>query len=297
MDRIDAMRVFTRVMDRRSFTLAAQDLGIPRSTATDAVKRIETRLGVRLLDRTTRHVAPTLDGEAYYQRCRRILADIEDAEGALTGTRPNGVLRVEVHGTLARHVVLPELPAFLDAYPGIDIRMSEGDALIDPVREGVDCVLRVGEPRDGGMIARRIALLPEATLAAPAYLARHGRPGTPDDLAGNHRMVGFRTQAGSLLPLLFSVRGAPCAVTLPARLSVDAAESYLDAAKAGLGLIQIPRYHADALIRSGVLATVLDDYAPPPTPVSLLYPRDRAFSPRLRVFIGWITALFRQGGY
>jgi DNA-binding transcriptional LysR family regulator len=146
MDRFDAMRVFSRVVERRSFTAAAEDTGLPRSTVTDAVKQLEARLGVRLLQRTTRHVSPTLDGEAYYQRCLTILSDIEDAEGAFAGAKPKGMLRVDVHGTLARHFVLPSLPSFLEAYPDIEFYMSEGDRLVDLVREGIDCVLRVGTP-------------------------------------------------------------------------------------------------------------------------------------------------------
>lgn len=110
MDRFDAMRVFTRVLERRSFTLAAEDLGLPRSTLSDVVKQLENRLGVRLLQRTTRQITPTLDGEAYYQRCLSILAEVEDAEAAFGGMKPKGLLRVDVQGTLARHWVLPRLP-------------------------------------------------------------------------------------------------------------------------------------------------------------------------------------------
>ena len=112
MDRFDAMRVFTRVVERRSFTLAADDLGLPRSTVTDAVKQLEARLGVRLLQRTTRQVRPTLDGEAYYRRCLSLIADLEDAEGAFGGAKPKGLLRLDVQGTLARHFLLPSLPDF-----------------------------------------------------------------------------------------------------------------------------------------------------------------------------------------
>ncbi|MDU3888916.1 MAG: LysR family transcriptional regulator, partial [Serratia liquefaciens] len=121
MDRIDAMRLFTRVVEQRSFTQAAQDLNLPRSTVTDAIKQLEARLQVRLLQRTTRHVSPTLDGEAYYQRCLTILADIEDAEMAFAGAKPRGLLRIDVHGTLARHFLMPELPDFLTQYPDIEL--------------------------------------------------------------------------------------------------------------------------------------------------------------------------------
>jgi DNA-binding transcriptional LysR family regulator len=172
---------------------------------TDAVKQLEARLGVRLLQRTTRHVSPTLDGEAYYRRCLSILADIEDAEGAFAGAKPKGMLRVDVHGTLARHFVLPGLPAFLKEYPDIQMYMSEGDRLVDLIREGIDCVLRVGDLQDSDMIARRVALLEEVTCVSPDYIARFGLPLSIDDLSG-HQMIGFwSTAIGGLLPLEFTV--------------------------------------------------------------------------------------------
>jgi len=295
MDRFQAMQVFARVVERRSFTLAAADIGLPRSTVTDAVKQLEKRLGVRLLQRTTRHVSPTLDGEAYYRRCLSILADIEDAEGAFAGVKPKGLLRVDVHGTLARHFVLPNLPAFLDAYPDIAVHMSEGDRLVDLVREGIDCVLRVGVPQDSDMVARRVAMLPEVTLAAPAYIERHGMPDDPQALDAGHRMVGFHSSAtGGLLPLEFTIDGEPRDIALPATVTVNAAESYVAAARLGLGLIQIPRYHAEHALEKGELVEVLAGFPPSPTPVSLLYPRNRQLSPRVRVFIDWIARIFAE---
>jgi DNA-binding transcriptional LysR family regulator len=294
MDRFDAMRVYSRVVERRSFTAAAEDTGLPRSTVTDAVKQLEARLGVQLLQRTTRHVSPTLDGEAYYQRCLSILADIEDAEGAFAGAKPKGMLRVDVHGTLARHFVLPSLPSFLDTYPDIEFYMSEGDRLVDLVREGIDCVLRVGIPQDSDMIARRVAMLEEMTLASPEYIVRHGTPEHPDRLDG-HRMVGFRSSAtGTLMPLEFIVDGKVREITIPATISVNAAESLHAAARCGLGIIQVPRYHAERYLASGELVQILKDYPLTDTPVSLLYPRNRQLSPRVRVFIDWLVKIFAE---
>lgn len=293
MDRFDAMRVFSRVVERRSFTLAAEDTGLPRSTVTDAVKQLEARLGVQLLQRTTRHVSPTLDGEAYYQRCLSILADIEDAEGAFAGAKPKGLLRVDVHGTLGRHFLLPSLPAFLETYPDIEIHISEGDRYVDLIREGIDCVLRAGSLQDSDMVARRVAVLDEMTLASPAYIAEHGQPAHPDDLPGTHRMVAFHSTAtGSLLPLEFIVDGIVRKIMLPCTVSVNGAETYLAAATLGLGLIQIPRYRGEIAVQAGELVEVLPDYPPTSTPVSLLYPRNRQLSPRVRVFIDWVAKEF-----
>lgn len=299
MDRLDAMRVFTRVAERRSFTAAASDLGLPRSTVTEAVKQLEARLGVPLLARTTRRVGLTAEGAAYLTRCHRILADVEEAESAFSGTVPAGKLRVEAHGTLARNFLMPRLPGFLARHPGITLTLSEGDRYVDPIREGVDCVIRVGPLADSDMTARQLTLLPEVTLATPAYLARHGTPAHPEDLldpAAGHRMVGFHSSAtGGLLPLEFRDAAGPREITLPATLTVMAAESYFAAACAGLGLVQVPRYRAERHLRDGTLVEVLPAMPPAPSPVSALWPRAAQRAPRLRIFLDWLTEVFQEG--
>lgn len=190
MDRFDAMRAFIRIVERRSFTKAADDLGLPRSSVTDAVKGLEARLGVRLLQRTTRQVSPTLDGEAYYQRCVSLIADLEDAEGAFVGAKPSGLVRVDMHGTQARYFLLPGLPRFREIYPDIRLHISEMHQPLDMIREGFDCLLRVGELSGSPLIRRRLATLERGTFASPDYLDRFGTPRTPDDLEG-HEMVGL----------------------------------------------------------------------------------------------------------
>jgi DNA-binding transcriptional LysR family regulator len=293
LDRVDAMRLFTRVVERRSFTLAARDLVVPRSTATEAVKQLEARLGVRLLQRTTRHVAPTLDGDAYYRHCLKIVADIEEGEAAFSGAKPGGVLHVDVHGTLARHFMLPGLPRFLERYPDLQLFIGEGDRLVDLIKEGVDCVLRVGELPNSGMVARRVALLEEGTFASPTYIERFGEVRSPDDLLEKHRMVGFVSSAtGQVLPLEFTVGGKVRHLTPRVALSVTAAETMVSAARLGLGLIQVPSYHVAGDLEAGRLVEVLQDYRPSPTPVSLLYPQARQLSPRVRVFIDWLIQEF-----
>jgi DNA-binding transcriptional LysR family regulator len=292
MDRFETMRVFTRVVERRSFTLAADDLGLPRSTVTDAVKQIEARLGVRLLERTTRHVSPTLDGEAYHRRCLSLIADLEDAEGAFSGAKPKGLLRIEVQGTLARHFLLPSLPGFFARYPDIELNMSESDRWIDLIREGIDCVLRFGQLPDSDMIARRVAVLERLTCAAPNYLKRYGMPNDPDTL-GDHRMVGLRSlTTGRLRPMEFMIGATLRTAPLPVIMSVTGPESYLAAARLGLGLVQVPRFHAEDDLARGALVQVLVQCPPPSVPVSLLYPRNRQLSPRVRVFIDWATREF-----
>jgi DNA-binding transcriptional LysR family regulator len=295
MDRFEAMRIFTRVVERRSFTIAADDLGVPRSTVTDAVKTLEARLGVRLLERTTRTVRPTLDGEAHYRRCLALIADLEDAEGAFGGAKPKGLLRLEVQGTLARHFVVPSLPEFFAEYPDIEISMSETERWVDLIREGVDVVLRFGQLPDSDMVAREVVVLRRLTCAAPNYLERHGTPVTPDALEG-HRMIGLRSlTTARVRPMEFVVGDEVREITLPTTLSVTGTESFLAAALLGLGLVQIPYFHAEQELARGTLVQVLAAWPPRPVPVSLLYPRNRQLSPRVRVFLDWAMRLFGRG--
>ncbi len=296
MDRLEAMRLFTRVVDRRSFTEAAHDLDIPRSTATQGVQQLENRLGVRLLQRTTRTVRPTLDGEAYYRRCLAILDDVEDAEGAFSGAVPKGTLRVEVQGTIARHFLMPGLPQFFADYPDIEIAMSESDRWVDVVREGVDCVLRYGALPDSDLVARTVITLERITCAAPAYIERYGAPATPDDLA-NHRAVGLRSlTTGALAPFEFVDTQGLTRIDVPAPFSVTGTESFLDGVRLGLGLAQMPLFHVEHDLAEGRLQRVLPEHKVPTAPVSVLYPRSRQLSPRVRVFIDWIVQRFSISG-
>ena len=300
MDRFEGMRLFVRVVERRSFTAAANDLGLPRSTATEVIQHLEARVGARLLERTTRHVTPTLDGQAYYQRCLSILAELEDAEAGLRNAEPRGLLRIDAHPLLTRTFLLPHLNAFLERYPEIDLYIGQGDRLVDLVREGVDCVIRAGAPEDSSMIMRRLALIDEVTCASPDYIERHGMPKTPDDLTdnrGGHRVVGFvSSRTGEVLPLEFTVDGKLKTVRLPSRVTVNNSDTMHDLAKLGLGLIQAPRYRFAEDFAAGRLVEVLAKYPPSPTPLSALYPQNRQLTPRLRVFLDWAAQCFAAVG-
>lgn len=295
MDRFDRMRLFTRVVERGSFSAAALDLGLARSTATEAIKGLEADLGVRLLDRTTRHVAATLDGEDYYRRCVAILADVEEAEGAFRAGNPDGLLRIDAHPHLTRNFLLPGLPAFLARYPDLRIHFGQGDRYVDLVREGFDCVIRAGELEDSGLIARRLGALREVTVASPAYLARHGVPETPDDLAG-HLAVGFiSSRTGEVMPLELIENGRTRYVTLKSRVTANDSGTANALARAGFGLVQAPRYHFAEALAEGSMVEVLPDFPPPPTPLTALYPQNRHTAPRLRVFLEWVQTIFAGG--
>jgi DNA-binding transcriptional LysR family regulator len=294
MDRFQEMQIFVRIVERRSFTQAADDLLIPRATVTNAIKRLETRLGTRLLERTTRAVAPTQDGAAYYERCVQLLADLDEAEGIFRTTEPAGLVRVNMPAALARHFLFPALPDFLARHPRIRLHVGEDDRLVDLVREGVDCVLRAGQPQDSSLVARRAADLAQVTVASPAYLARYGTPATLADLDG-HRAVHYVSSAtGRPVPLEFATPAGMQPCTPDGIVSVAGTEAYTAAALAGLGLVQVPRYRVAAALAAGDLVEVLAAFPPPPLRLSVLYPQQRQLSARVRVFAYWLVALFQD---
>ncbi len=302
MDRFQAMRLFTRIVELGSFTAAADDLQLPRATVTHAIKQLEARLEVRLLERTTRSVRTTLDGEAYYQRCLRLLADLDETESVFrqSGGSPSGTLRVALQGTAARFFIIPALPAFLQQHRGLKLELGFGDRPVDLIREGYDCAMRSGPLPDSSLVARRIALLPQVTVASADYIARHGEPRHPDELhKNNHRnghwAVSYMSMAtGRHESLDFTIDGANRVYNLPNLLAVNDADAYHAAAHAGLGIIQVPRYAVLDAIAAGHLREILQPWAPAPMPVSAVYPAHRQLSPRVRVFGDFLAALFRQ---
>jgi DNA-binding transcriptional LysR family regulator len=294
MDHLDAMRVFIRIVERRSFTKAAEDLGLPRSSVTDAISHLETRLGVRLLQRTTRQVSPTLDGEAYYQRCLSLIADLDEAEGAFVGAKPSGLIKVDVHGTQARHFLLPGLRRFREMYPDIRLHFSEAHQQVDVIREGFDCILRAGELQNSSLIQRRIAMLDRGVFTSPGYIRERGCPKTLEDL-NSHEMVGYLSpNTNEIAPFAFQLGETIRRILLPSTLTVAGPETNVAAASLGLGLIQVPRYRVAPELANGVLVEVLSDIPSAPLPVYILYPHRHQLSPRVRVFIDWVAQQFRN---
>jgi len=294
IDRLATMRLFVRVLERGSFTKAAADLNIPRSTASEAIQRLERDLESRLLDRTTRHIAATPDGAAYYQRCLSILADLEEAEGALRGHEPSGLLRIDAPGTLTRVFLLPRLSGFLARYPKITLQLGQTERLVDLVREGVDCVIRAGEPEDSTMMMRRLASIPEITCASPEYLAKYGTPQSVKDLDG-HRMVGFlSSRTGTAMPLEFKVGTRFEEVSLPATVTANDADTVHHLAREGFGLVQAPKYRFLDDLEAGRLVEVLTNAPPPPIFLAAYSPQNRQLSPRVRVFLDWVVHVFED---
>lgn len=249
MDRIDLFRVFARVVECANFTRAADTLGMPRSSVSAAIQELEGRVGARLLHRTTRKVTPTQDGAALYERCLRLIADVEETENLFRHSivGPSGTLRVDMPGRIGRLIVAPALPEFLERYPQISVELGVTDRAVNLIEERVDCVLRVGTLSDSGLVARAIGDLPLINVASPAYLARHGVPRTPADLE-RHRPVNYASPSnGRVAPWEWVEGDEVKRVALRARVTVNSAEAYIACCLAGLGLIQIPAYDVNAV--------------------------------------------------
>lgn len=296
MDRIDLFRIFSRVVECASFTRAADTLGVPRSSVSTAVQELEERVGARLLHRTTRRVSPTRDGTAFYERCQRVIADVEDAENLFrqTAAQPSGRLRIDVPGRIGRLIIAPALPEFLDLYPRIDVDLGVTDRAVNLVEDSVDCVLRVGPLSDSGLIARPIGRLPLVNVASPAYLARHGTPQAPDEL-GDHWAVNYASPtSGRIEDWEWIEDGKLCTVPVRGRVTVNSAEAYIACCLAGLGLIQIPAYDVQHHLEAGELVDVMPGHRAAPMPMTLLYPHRQHLSRRLLVFADWLEALLRR---
>ncbi len=294
MDKLNAMSAFVNVVEQQSFTKAAQILNLPRSTLTDAIKQLEFQLNTRLLLRTTRQVKATDEGHIYYERCKYILAYINESDHDFLAAKPQGPLKIAVHGIFAAHFILPKLDDFLTEFPQIQLQLTESDRYVDLIKEGIDCVIRIGQLNNSELIVRHLGDIQQVTLASPKYLEKYGTPQRLDDLQ-SHFMVGFYSSARQKpLPLEFVTGKKTQFFELPLKIQVNGANTYAAAAKQHLGIIQAPRYGYLSELEQGTLCQILTDYPVPSLPISLLYPSKTLVSPRQKVFIEWIVRLFQD---
>jgi DNA-binding transcriptional LysR family regulator len=287
------MQAFVRVAEEASFTRAAASLGVLKATVSAAVQQLESSLGTRLLHRTTRKVQMTLDGQMYYERCKEVLADLDNLQNMFQQSGPalRGRLRVDMPSGVARLYVIPRLPEFLQAHPQIELELSTTDRLVDPVQEGFDCVMRAGAPRDPLVIARPLGKLTMVNCASPDYLRRRGTPLTLDDLA-RHDLVHYVTTFGTKSSGFEYPDGDGYrSLSMSGPVVVNSSDAYNAACLAGLGLIQAPEIGVRQHLARGELVEVLPRYKPESMPVSLLYAHRRNLPPRVRVFMEWMAGL------
>jgi LysR family transcriptional regulator, regulator for bpeEF and oprC len=296
MDKLQAMQLFTRVVETGGMSRAADSLGIPKATATSLIQQLEAALGVKLLNRTTRTVSVTTDGAAYYPRCVAILADVQETEESLAQRRgaPSGRLRVDAPTLMTRLVVVPALPEFFKRYPDIDLQLSSGEQRADLIEEGIDCAVWSGELEDSTLVARRVGQLYFGTCAAPAYLAAQGLPHHPYDLIAHRCINHFARHTGKQPEWTFAKDGARLSIPLRGFIALDDENSYVAAAEAGLGIAQIPAFVLKEALERGSLELVLGDWLAEPMPLSVVYPQNRHLSNKVRVFVDWIAELFAE---
>ncbi|MEI6001976.1 LysR family transcriptional regulator [Paraburkholderia bengalensis] len=293
MDRILAMQVFTRVVDTNSFTRAAESLGMPRPSVTTIIQNLEAFLGTRLIQRTTRRLSLSPDGAAYYERCQRVLAEIEEIEASFQQVhrQPHGKLRIDMPASIGRLIVIPRLRDFRSKYPEIDLQIGLSDRRVDLLEEGVDCAVRVGALQDSSMVARRVGLIEGATVGSPEYLESMGMPETLEDLERHTAVNYFSSRDGRVIDWSFLENGKEVDVKMKGSISVNDAEAYVSCGLEGFGLIQSPRFMVLQYLCTGQLVEVLPEIKPSPLPISVVYLHSRHLSSKVRVFVDWMAAL------
>jgi DNA-binding transcriptional LysR family regulator len=292
MHRIEAMHIFVRVAEMASFTRAADSLGLPKASTSTAVQQLEAQLGTQLLHRTTRKVQMTQDGQRFYDRCKELLADMEEVSGMFQQAPQSisGRLRVDMNGSIARRI-MPYLSQFLREHPQIQVELSCTDRRVDVVGEGFDCVVRVGNLEDSSLIVRPLGEFPIVNCASPAYLEQHGVPRELADLS-HHQLIHYVARLGQRPPGFEYLEGKECRyVPMQGVLTVNSIDAYQEGCLAGLGIIQAPRVGMVELFKQGRLVEVLPQYRAEPMPISLLYAQRRHLSTRVQVFMEWLKGV------
>lgn len=293
MNRLETMQIFVRVAELASFTQAADTLGMSKAAVSTAVRQLETALGTRLLQRTTRKVHMTPDGLTFYERSKHMLDEMEELETLFKqgASELSGRLRVDMPVAVARNIVIPQLPDFLKDHPRLQVELSSTDRRVDVVKEGFDCIIRVGRLDDSSLIARPLGFFDLSNCASPEYLARFGTPQSPADLA-SHRLVDYAPAlAGRAARFDYMEGGEERSVEAPAAIAVNNSDAYQAACLAGLGIIQAPQAGLGELLAQGRLISILDEYRAPPMPVTLLYPNRRHVAMRAQRFMKWIAEI------
>jgi len=297
MDRLEAMRVFVAVADAGGFAPAARQLNLSPPAVTRSIAALEQHLGVRLLHRTTRLVRVTEAGARYLDDCRRILAEVEEAEASVGGAHaePQGVLGVTAPAMFGPMYVAPLLLDFLAQHPRVRVRSVFVDRVVNLIDEGLDVAVRIARLPDSSLTAVRVGAVRRVVVASPAYLAARGTPRTPADLA-EHDAIGFTPAGGAPAPWVFRAdeRAPPQTVQPRVRLEVNGSEVGIQAALAGFGLTRALSYQVAPHVQAGTLRIVLAEYEPRPIPIHLMYPEGRRAAAKVRAFVAFAAERLRQ---
>jgi DNA-binding transcriptional LysR family regulator len=291
MDRIEQLRIFVSVAKLNNFSEAAKQLSLPRSSVTHAIQQLEAYYAVRLFHRTTRRVTLTQDGINLLPLSQNLLFDFDHLEQqAQRSTREyRGTLRVDMPNRIAHHIVLPALPDFFAQYPEICIQLNSSDQFTNLVEQSIDCVIRVGTLTNSSLIARQLGNLHMVNCASPAYIARCGQPTQIEQLS-QHRMINYSGAVGQQQAVF---QDGERNIMLDCSVSVNNTEAYIMAAKAGLGIIQVPLYDVLDEIEHGSLVSILSEHTAPAMPIHLLYPNRQYQPSRLTTFLFWLEQLLK----
>ncbi len=290
MDRSDEMSIYVEVVNKGGFSAAAPGLRLTPSAVSKKIARLEDRLGVRLLNRTTRQLSVTEEGEAYFQRCKRILADIDEAEAevASVGVEPRGILRVNSAIHFGLHHLVPLLPAFFELYPKVEVELTLDDRMADIVEEGIDVAIRAGFLEDSSLVARRLGGNDRVVVASPAYLERHGEPSEPEALE-SHNCLRYN-QVEMLNHWEFVMPdGARKVIHVTGNFSVSTGEAIREAAIAGIGIARLATFSVGSAIGDGILRHILQDHTQDGGNVFAVYPHRRHLSSKVRVFVDFLA--------
>ena len=290
----ECIKIFIEIIESGSFTQAADNLQIHRPAVTKAVQQLEQHCGARLMQRTTRRINLTPEGEEFYRRSKPLLSQADDLLDAFSPEQAlHGQIRVDMPVAFAASVVVPNLADFYLQYPDIEIILSSSDLRRDMLRDGLDCALRMGELEDGEYVARKINNLAMLTCASPAYLAAHGTPQTIGDLQQHQAINWVNNSSRQIAPWFFKTQTGIAEVHLPGKLVLDNSETYVAAGLAGLGLLQGIAFLFKPWIEKGLLVEVLPGNPCPPRKLSLIYPH-RHLSRKVRVFADWLQNLLAR---
>jgi LysR family transcriptional regulator for bpeEF and oprC len=296
MEDFSAISTFVRVVEAKSFAAAAAQLEMTPSGVSRAVARLETQLGARLLFRSTRSLRLTDDGASFYARCKEILTDLTEATEALGHARSNpvGRLRVAAHSAIGRAALIPNLAGFEMRYPDIRLELAMCDYHFDLNEEGYDCAIRMGELEDSNLIARKLGYFNNVLCAAPAYLRKHGAPRSIDDLQ-QHRCINYVfPSTGRPYQWQFDTPSGRVDLDIDAHMLINDTESVIQAAVAGLGIIQVPHCLAASALAKGQLEIVMTETISTGSPLWIVYPQKRHLSARVQAFIEWVSELFQR---
>jgi DNA-binding transcriptional LysR family regulator len=290
MDRLAMMEAFVRVAETHSFSEAARRMRTSKSLVSRQVAALETELGARLLNRTTRALTLTEVGHGYFQRASQILAEVADANLSVSQLQaaPRGRLRVDAPISFGVLHLIPAISGFLCRCPDVDIELSLNDRYIDLIDEGVDLAIRIGRLADSSLVARKLATARRILCASPAYLAAFGTPATPSDLKG-HRCLGYTNIASTREWLFHDRDGRPWPVDVEGRLRVNNGDALRAAALRGIGIVSLPSFIVGGDLQTGTLVSLLADYIPQDFAIHAVYPHSRHLSPKVRAFVDFLV--------